>query len=83
MTSEVRLMLQQTTWGSRHGKNVREENFERQFQLYDRNGGFENLYQQTSWLDRVVFVCSTQNNCKNLKVCLCDTKKSMCNRICP
>lgn len=45
MTSKVRLMLQQTTWGSRHGKNVRVENFERQFQLYDRDGEFEKLYQ--------------------------------------
>jgi len=54
MTSEVRLMLQQTTCGSRQGKNVRVEKYERQFQFYERDGGFETSTKQTS--TRVVLI---------------------------
>jgi hypothetical protein len=48
MTSVVRLMLQQTTCGSRQGKNIRVEKYRRQFKFYERGGGFETSTKQTS-----------------------------------
>ena len=76
MTSEVRLMLQQTTCGSRQGKNLRVEKYRRKFLFYERDGGFETSTKQTSarvGLIECFFICS-QNNCTHVKVFLCDTQ---------
>jgi len=84
MTSEVRLMLQQTTCGSRQGKNLLVEKYQRKFTFFERNGGFETSTKQTSTRAGLIkcflFVLKiAAHMSKNFCVI---HKKCLCNRIC-
>jgi len=48
MTSEVRLMLQQATCGSRQDKNLRVEKYRRKSKFFERDAGFETSTTLTS-----------------------------------